>query len=220
MWSTQCPKVEYTKNAALDLEVLSTSAHSQEGCAGQGNTGTTAQQVPCFGDTPLHPWPRRATPEGLSVTVPVLGFLVLLHPDLSVSLCQLRILQQARNPDQVELSPSSLLLLPLLLGLLHQRAWGHCPIYLFLNLGWEKVQELPRCTPSGPRKASSLSRMCWMCRVPGLAPSFYRRDPDSSAPALPCPLQQHWPLTIPRAAPSSGHSGTYPHLYTTAFPSH
>lgn len=122
-------KAKYTKRYYLRPKSVGHFCTQPEGqCRTRKGPGTTAQQVPCFGDTPLHRWPR-ATPEGPSVAVPVLGLLALLHPDLSVSLCQHGILQQQGiNLSPAVLNPSSLLLLLLLLALLHQELWGHSPI--------------------------------------------------------------------------------------------
>lgn len=122
-------KAKYTKRYYLRPKSVGHFCTQPEGlCRTRKGPGTTAQQVPCFGDTPLHRWPRRATPEGPSVTVPVLGLLALLHPDLSVSLCQHGILQQQGiNPVSSGAQPQLPSAAAAALGFIASRALGPQP---------------------------------------------------------------------------------------------
>lgn len=131
------------------------------------------------------PLAKESHPRGSVCDCPCAGLLMLLHPDLSGSLCQHRNLhQQGVNPVWVVLNPSSLLLL-LLLALLHQKACGCCPMYLLLNLGWKRGPKFAKLHPYGPTKPSCLKQSVLdlqSCSVSSQLPRQY--DPDSSAPAL------------------------------------
>lgn len=91
-------KFKYIKKYYQDLQVLSTFAHSQKGCAGQGKLqGPQHSKSPALVTLPF--MPGQEEPRGAVCDCPCAGLLVLPHPDLSVSLCQHRILhQQGINP--------------------------------------------------------------------------------------------------------------------------
>lgn len=215
----QCPKIpgrsSTQKNTTSDLQVLSTFVHSQKGCAGQGELQAPQHnKSPALVTLPFIPgqeeppqrgclWLSLCWDVGVTAPRPFCEPVTAQNPSPAGNKS---CLEWCSTPAPSCCCCSWLYFI--------KRFRVIAPFTCFWIWGEKRSKNCKGAPPMVLQSPAVWSRVCWTCRVPVSAPSFHHRVTLAALP-LPLPVQQHWPLGIPRAGLGSRQSGTYPCLYTT-----